>query len=144
MEKLKKNTETIERLYFPLKTIFLTKFNTFSMFYLDFEFKKLKKSRVIVANLKPDRIYDKLQLEKTNISSKVVKLIEELLLALCGPNEFLYSQGHYQPAKLLKSMVLFIKKFLIHCVNFHLSIKLKISKFCKKGSSLNAKSNPRI
>lgn len=103
--KMKENTETIERLYFPLKTIFLTRFNTFSMFYLDFEFKKLKKSRVSLTNLKEERIYDNLQLQKIKSPSKVVKLVEELLLALCGPNEFLYSQGHYQPAKLLKSKI---------------------------------------
>lgn len=92
-----------ERLYFPVKTIFLTKFNTFSMFYLDFEFKKLKKNRTTLDNLNPEKIFDDLQISKINSPNKIVKLTEELLLSLSAPNEFLYSQGHYQPAKLLKS-----------------------------------------
>ena len=93
----------IENLYFKVKHIFLSKFNTFSLFFLDFEFKKLKKSSVERPEESPHELYNDFQLQKKTIPSKDLRLIEEVVLSLNLKNQFFYSDGHYQPLKILKS-----------------------------------------
>lgn len=100
--KLQKN---LESLYFDVKNVFLSKFNTFSLFFLDFEFKKLKKCSVERPEDHPNRIYNDFQLQKKTVPPKDLKLIEELLLSLNKKNEFFYSEGQYQPLKILKSKI---------------------------------------
>lgn len=93
----------IEGLYFKVKHIFLSKFNTFSLFFLDFEFKKLKKSSVERPEESPLELYNDFQLQKKSIPGKDIKLIEEIVLSLNEKNSFFYSDGQYQPLKILKS-----------------------------------------
>jgi len=98
--------QNIERLYFKVNNIFLSKFNTFSLFFLDFEFKKLKKCSVERPEDSPHELYNDFQLQKKSIPTKDIKLVEEIVLSLNQKNEFFYSDGQYQPLKILKSRLI--------------------------------------
>lgn len=51
----------------------------------------------------PHKLYNDFQLQKKSIPYKDIKLIEEIILSLNKKNEFFYSDGQYQPLKILKS-----------------------------------------
>lgn len=94
----------LKKSYFDLKHIFLPRYNNFSLFFLDFEFKNLKKFSIENIEKNEKFIYNSFHTKKKSIQNKDNKLIEELILAFHTNNEFFYSDQNYCPAKLLKSI----------------------------------------
>lgn len=99
-----KNLNLIQTCYFDIKELFLQKFNNFSLFFLDYEFKNLKKCAILELPKSSDKLYEQFHIKKQTMVSKDIKLIEELILALHINNEFFYSNQNYKPAKLMKSI----------------------------------------
>lgn len=97
---------SIELSYFDIKSLFLPRYNNFSLFFLDFEFKNLKKCSIDNIEKNSKLIYNSFHIKKNSIHSKDFKLIEELILAFHKNNEFFYSDENYRPAKMLKSILI--------------------------------------
>lgn len=100
--KLRKNFELH---YFEIEDVFLINLNSFSYYFIDYEFKTIKSANVERPEKQPEDIYNWLQIKKKQMTSKDVKLIEEVILSLNEENKFLYSDESSSINKLLSSKI---------------------------------------
>lgn len=98
-EKIK---DEFEHLYFDVRIVFMSQLNNFSLYFIDYEFRSLKRLKSDDLEEQREKLVNNFQIERKRISSKDIKLIEEVLLSLSEENQFLYSDDIKSPSKFLK------------------------------------------
>lgn len=101
----KRIKDRFENLYFEIDLVFLTNLNYFSCYFVDYEFNMLKAPKVKNPEKDPEKVLNFFILKKSSVSSKDMKLIEELILSLNEENQFLYADDYYNPNSLIKRKI---------------------------------------
>ena len=94
--------EEFEHLYFDVRLVFMSQLNNFSLYFIDYEFRTLKRLKSDDIEEQREKLVNNFQIERKRLSSKDIKLIEEVLLSLSEENQFLYSDDVKSPSKFLK------------------------------------------